>query len=432
MAKRNHLSISSKISYALSGYMGRLIATKEIKDTILSFFFSREYKEVAICNVSSLANALIPFLTQNNIKVKYLIDNSEIDNYLGCRVYRKYRWNIPGVDAIIVLPPDKAKHRNTIVRKTIEELDKYISCPIYSVFDLFKPYAPIKNIKKNYMFYRDLDPKYYAQELCAWFKKCTGKDLDLANPKTYNEKLQWLKLYDNSKLKTTLADKYAVREWITEKIGGQYLIPLLGVFDTPDEIDWDKLPKEFVIKCNHGSGMNIVVKDKKRFNKTEAIEQLSIWASQNYAFRHGACLELNYKSITPKIIIEEKIENEGYDDLFDYKFDCFSGKPEYVQVMVDRFRGGTKIATYNNKWERQPFAYPYQLTDKTIDKPDNLDLMFDLAQTLSNGFKFVRVDFYRLNDGTLYFGEMTFYPFGGVGKWYGKDMDKEFGDLLNI
>ena len=432
MAKPNHLSVSSKISYVLFGYLGKLIATKKIKDTLLSFFFSREYKEIALCNISALAKALIPFLIQNNIKVKYIIDNSVKDNFLGCRAYRKNRWDIPSVDAIIVLPPNKTKHRNTIIRKTIEELDKYASCPIYSVFDLFKPSAPIKNIKKNYMFYRDLDPQYYAQELCAWFIKRTGKEFDLDHPRTFNEKMQWLKLNDNLDLKTKLSDKYAVRDWIKEKIGDKYLIPLLGVYESPYEIDYEALPNEFVIKCNHGSGMNIVVNDKTTLDKETAANKLGMWLSQNYAFRHGAGLELNYKNIKPKIIIEKKMVNEGHDELFDYKFWCFNGSAKYVQFVLDRFHGGVKHIVYDMNWNKQPFAYNHSMTDKTIAKPDNLELMIELAQKLSAGFKFVRVDFYRLNDGTVYFGEMTFYPEIGIGKWYGKDMDNEFGDLLAI
>ena len=430
MAKPNHLSVPSKISYALSNYMGRLIATKEIKDTLLSFFFSREYKEIAICNISGLAKALIPFLTQNNIKVKYLIDNSDKDNYLGCKIYRKNRWNIPGVDTIIVLPPDKAKHRNTIIRKTIEELDKYVSCPIYSVFDLFKPSATIKNIKKNYMFYRDLDPQYYAKELCAWFKKRTGTDLNLDHPRTFSEKIQWLKLYDNIEIKTKLADKYAVREWIKDKIGEQYLIPLIGVYDTPDDINWDTLPDEFVIKCNHGSGMNIVVKNKNEINIGEVSERLKMWMTQNYAFRHGAGLEINYRNIIPKIIIEKKIENEGYDDLFDYKFYCFNGNALFIKFYLDRYHGGPKIAFYTKDWIKQGFTDDYPITSMDIERPSNLPEMIKLAERLAQGFKFVRVDFYRLNDGKLLFGEMTFYPMLGIYKWNDKNLDKVFGDLL--
>lgn len=282
------------------------------------------------------------------------------------------------------------------------------------------------------MFYRDLDPQYYAQELCSWFKKHTGKDLDLDHPRTFNEKIQWLKLNDNLDLKTKLSDKYTVKEWVKDKVGNEYLIPTLGIYDNPEDIKYDSLPNEFVIKCNHGSGMNIIVKDKAAIDKEDVSEKLSIWLSQNYAFRHGAGLELNYKNIKPKIVIEKKMENEGSDDLFDYKLYCFNGKVQFIQFMLDRFHGGAKIATYNTKWERQPFAYNHPMTDKTIAKPDNLELMIELAQKLSAGFKFVRVDFYRLNNGTVLFGEMTFYPEIGIGKWYGENKDELLGEMLKL
>lgn len=433
MAKANHLSITSKISYALSNYLGRMVATKSIRENILSFFYSREYKEVALCNILPITKALYSFLTQNNIKIKYIISDSVMGGGipLDCKVYKPNRWNIPSVDAIIVLPHPDTQHSVPNIRSTIKELDKYISCPIYSVFDLFKKSTLIKPIKKNYMFYRELDPKYYAQELSAWYKQRTGEELNLIHPKTFGDKIQWLKLYDNSELKTKLADKYAVREWVKKKIGESYLIPLLGVYDKPEDINYDLLPNEFVIKCNHGSGMNIVVKDKSTLDKTETEEKLNLWLSQNYAFRHGAGFELNYKNIPPKILIEKKINQEGYDDLIDYKILCFNGKPKFFQVIINRSTD-MKLAFYDTNWVKYGFTYDYPVMKEILDKPDNLASMIDIAEKLCEGIKYVRVDLYRLQDGTIYFGEMTFYPALGLHKWNDKSMDKVFADMLSL
>ena len=431
MAKPNHLSVPSKISYALSSYMGRLIATKEIKDNLLSFFFSREYMEIALCNISGFTIPLAIFLIQNNIKVSYIIDSAKGGgNSFDIQIYKPDRWDIPSVDAIIVLPHNKEKHRKTYIRKTIEKLDKYISCPIYSVFDLFIESAPIKTIKKNYIFYRDLDPKYYAQELSAWYKRQKGRELNLENPITFSEKMQWLKLYDNIEIKTKLSDKYAVREWIKGKIGESYLIPLLGTYDKPEEINYDSLPNEFVIKCNHGSGMNIVVKDKDALDKQEIAEKLNIWISQNYAFRHGAGLELNYKNIIPKIIIEKKLENKSNEGMINYRFWCFNGSVKFIQYHTDQYFTENRCEFFSLSWEKLGFAYNHPLIEANVERPVNLETMISVAKTLCAELKFVRVDLYCLNDGIIYFSEMTFYPALGVGKWVGKDMDEEFGKYI--
>ena len=201
------------------------------------------------------------------------------------------------------------------------------------------------------------------------------------------------------------------------------------MYDSPDEIDYDKLPDQFVIKCNHGCGWNIIVKDKNSLDKIAVKNKLNTWLKTTYGVTG---FELQYANIQPKIIIEKKIENEGYDDLFDYKIYCFGGKPLYIQFVSDRFHGGAKLAVYNRQWEKQPFAYGHPMTDKDIEKPDNLELMLHLAEELSAGFRFVRVDLYRLNDGTIYFGEMTYTPIGGTARWHGVDMGIQFGDLIKL
>ena len=171
--------------------------------------------------------------------------------------------------------------------------------------------ATNKNLRKDYDYYRSLDPSQYEEELKDWYKRRTKKELDLENPKTFNEKIQWLKLYDSTPIKTKLADKYLVREWVKEKIGEEYLVPLLGVWDKFDDIDFDKLPDKFVLKCNHGCGWNLIVTDKSKIDKVEAKKKFDKWMNTNFAFCNG--LELHYKNIQPKIIAEEYLENNGGD-----------------------------------------------------------------------------------------------------------------------
>ena len=274
---------------------------------------------------------------------------------------------------------------------------------------------------------KDIENK--ALQLRRWYQKVHHKSLNLNNPKTYNEKMQWLKLYGSTPLRTLLADKYLVRNWVKERIGEQYLIPLLGVYDSFDEIDFEKLPKQFVIKCNHGCGYNIIVRDKSKLDLQEVKEKLNKWIKDDFS-THS--FELHYRDIKRKIIIEKFIENEGTDDLYDYKFWCFNGKLEYIQFLSERNLDGLKMAFYDKNWIKQKFVYSHPLDKKTIEKPNNLNLMIDLAEKLSKDFPHARVDFYRLNDGTIYFGEITFTSASGTCEWNDEAINKYFGRLIKL
>ena len=282
--------------------------------------------------------------------------------------------------------------------------------------------------KIDYNFLRCLPPERYPEILKRWFKEKTKQDLNLDNPKTFNEKTQWLKLYDNTDLKTRLADKYLVRDWIKEKIGDEYLIPLLGVWDNFDDIDFDHLPKSFVLKTNHGCGFNIIVKDKSKFDVADAKKKINKWLKTNFALCNG--LELQYGDIKPKIIAETYLEN-GNDDLYDYKVFCFNGKPNCVMYLSER-RIGLKMAFYDLKWNKLPFVYSYPMNKENIQKPEKLDLMIQLAEKLARDFAFVRVDFYVLNDGSIKFGEMTFSSASGHCTWNPQTQNDKFGALLTL
>ena len=281
----------------------------------------------------------------------------------------------------------------------------------------------------RYELCKYMHPDMYPVYLKDWYKKTTGETLNLENPQRFNEKIQWLKLYDSTPLKTRLADKYLVRDWVKEKIGEEYLIPLLGVWDNFDEIDFDKLPNQFVLKCNHGCGYNIIVHDKLKFNKEDARRKINNWMNEDFAFRCG--LELHYSAIPRKIIAEKYIENSG-NDLYDYKFWCFDGKVKYIQFLSERNTNGLKMAFYDKNWEKQDFVYSYPLNSKNIPRPENLEIMVYLAEKLAEGFNHVRVDFYRLEDSKVYFGEMTFTSCSGVCKWIPETMDMEFGQLIEL
>ncbi|MBR1601006.1 MAG: glycosyltransferase, partial [Alphaproteobacteria bacterium] len=269
----------------------------------------------------------------------------------------------------------------------------------------------------------------YREELEHWYERLHHKKLNLNNPKTFNEKIQWLKLYASTPIKTRLADKYLVRDWVKETIGEKYLIPLLGVYDSFDEINFDGLQNQFVIKCNHGSGYNIIVKDKSQIDKDEIRSKLTRWMNENFAFRVGT--ELQYKNMQPKIIIEQMIKNEKAEDLNDYKFYCFNGVVKYVQVISERINGTHKVSFYDMNWKKQPW-WDNVFYEGKVEKPKKIDEMVMLAEKMCQGFCFVRVDLYYLDTNEIYFGEMTFSPSSGGMRWSSEAINLRLGEMINL
>ena len=289
-----------------------------------------------------------------------------------------------------------------------------------------KSVSQVNGSVEDYDYYAQLSPQAYASELQEWFWDVMGKKLDLDNPRTYNEKIQWLKLYDSTPLKTRLADKYLVRDWVKEKIGEEYLVPLLGVWDSFDEIDFDALPQSFVLKANHGCGWNLIVKDKRLLDREDARRKFQTWMKLNFAYRNG--LELHYMNIRPRIIAEAYLEND-HDDLNDYKVFCFGGKAQHIMYLTDR-KTGMKMAFYDLEWNKQNFVYNYPINDQEIPRPQRLEELIAVSEKLAEGFAHARVDFYILNDGTLKFGEITFTSASGVCKWNPPEQDRIYGDMI--
>lgn len=257
-----------------------------------------------------------------------------------------------------------------------------------------------------------------------------GKKLDLDDPKTYNEKLQWLKLYDHNSIYTDLVDKYKVRSFVEKKIGKEYLIPLLGVWDTPDEIAFDTLPDQFVLKCNHDTGSIIVCHDKKSFDIDDARNRLSkCLANGTYWYTR----EWPYKNVRPCIIAEKYMEDDTYHDLRDYKFFCFDGVPKAMFIATDRLNPDkpTAFDFFDMEFNHLPIKQGHPNANSIPDKPINFEKMKELAKVLSEGFPHVRVDFYEINE-KVYFGELTFYHFGGVEPFIPESWDLVFGSWLKI
>ena len=242
------------------------------------------------------------------------------------------------------------------------------------------------------------------------FLQMTSKQLNIDNPQTFNEKIQWYKLYYKNPLMTKVADKIQLRDYVKQIIGKQYLIKSLGIYNTPKEIDFNNLPNQFVIKVNWGSGQNIIVKNKKQLDIPQTIAQLEQWikpeSNHYYDF-----FEWCYKDMKPQIIIEEYIQQLN-NDLYDYKFLCYNGKVNKLFVVSDRFKN-KYFDFYDNDWNHLPFERLYHNSPKGITKPQNLKEMISIAEKLSKPFPFVRVDLYSIQN-QIYIGELTFYPGNGV------------------
>ncbi|HHV50877.1 MAG TPA: glycosyl transferase [Clostridiales bacterium] len=260
-----------------------------------------------------------------------------------------------------------------------------------------------------------------------FYKKASGKPINLSNPQTFNEKLMWLKLntYYNNPLVTQCADKYRVREYV-EKCGcPEILNDLIGVWDSVDEIGWDSLPDKFAIKCNHGCKYNIICDDKSKLDINDTKDKLRKWMKEDY-WRKRA--EVNYKFIPKKIICEKYLDTEAGFLPIDYKIYCFHGEPKLVLVCSNR-TSKLKLDFYDLDWNL--LDYGAEPGDTTIQKPESFPLMIEYSRKLAGDFPFVRIDFYEYQ-GKPIFGEMTFSPAACVAKYYNETGQVELGKMLDL
>lgn len=260
--------------------------------------------------------------------------------------------------------------------------------------------------------------------------RTTGKWIDLKNPKDFNEKLQWLKLNEDAVLKAKCSDKYEIYNYIKENYDSSILNNLIAVYDSTDEIDWDSLPDKYVIKCTHGSGYNIVVKDKNKLDKDFAVKQINNWLKEKFGKRF---LELHYDLIKPRIIVEEFIENKEGELPLDYKIFCFNGTAKLVLVCSERTdrEESIRLDFFDLDWNRLNIGSKEYESSKEILKPSCFSEMVIHAEALSKPFTFVRVDFYD-KDGEPLFGELTFTPTANMDTEYNNYGLSYLGGLLDI
>lgn len=256
----------------------------------------------------------------------------------------------------------------------------------------------------------------------------TGYKLNLKNPQTFNEKLQWLKLNNRKPEMVKMVDKVAAKEYVASIIGEEYIIPTLGVYNSVDEIDFDKLPNQFVLKCTHDSGGIVICSDKSKLDIEAAKAKLRRGLKVNYYYQNR---EWPYKQVKPRIIAEQYMIDETGWQLKDYKIFCFNGEPKFIEVDYDRYVGH-KLNVYDLNWEFIDF-YMTSPNDKDveIEKPKNLDKMLNFARKLAQEETFVRVDFYSIVD-KIYFGEITYTPGSGMIDFHPKEWDEKLGKMLQL
>ena len=257
-----------------------------------------------------------------------------------------------------------------------------------------------------------------------------GHFCNLQTPRTYNEKLQWLKLYNRKPEYTQMVDKYEAKKYVANIIGEEYIIPTLGVWDRFEDIDFDTLPNRFVLKCTHDSGGLVICRDKSKLDISEARKIINKSLNRNYYYMHR---EWPYKNVRPQIIAEKYMEDESGYELKDYKWFCFDGVPKALYIAKDRGVEGeeTKFDFYDEEFNHLPFTNGHPNSTHCRLKPQGFEKMKELAAILSQGIPHLRVDFYDIN-GRIYFGELTFYHWSGMVPFEPEEWDYKFGEWIKL
>lgn len=293
------------------------------------------------------------------------------------------------------------------------------------------PYYAVRRIYHRYL--QRYNPRKYAKIL---HRRSCGRELDLEHPRDLNEKINWMKFNTDTTRWSELADKYRVREYVSECGLDDFLVRLYGVWDTADEIDFSKLPESFVLKTTNGSGTNLIVANKKELDIPAVRKTLNQWVKRPYGIRS---VEPHYLSIPPRIIAEELLDVNKQSivtkSLIDYKIWCFDGKPAYILVCSNRTQKEIELSVFDLDWKYHPeksvFTSHYKESTDLIPRPETLDEMLRAARLLSAGFPQVRVDFYEVGKKS-YFGEMTFTSLGGYMNYFTKEFLTELGDYTKL
>lgn len=294
----------------------------------------------------------------------------------------------------------------------IKKIMHYIKCPKEIIIYLMNKGA-----------FKNMDDEKYIK---LKYKLIMGEKLNLDNPKKLSEKLQWLKLYDRKDIYTQMVDKYESKKFLRTVIDEKYIIPTYGVYNSFDEIDFDKLPKEFIMKCTHDSGGAFMCNDKEKFDKDIAKKTINKFLKRKYFYIHR---EWPYKNVKPRIIIEKYLKNKDNTDLIEYNWFCFNGEPKFLMACY----GDRATARYNDYYDidfkKLDFRCVYNTCEQPMQKPEIFDEMLELCKKISKNVPSLRVDFYEV-DGKIYIGELTFFHWAGYTKFEPREWDLKLGKLL--
>ncbi len=298
----------------------------------------------------------------------------------------------------------------------MQSIVEYIKDP-YQIFEVMRSHG-ITNVIPDKMY------------LNIIFRRLFRKNINWSNPQSYNEKIQWLKIYNRKPLYSVLVDKYEVKKYVANKIGDEYIIPTLGIWDRFDDIDFENLPDQFVLKCTHDSGGIVICRDKRKFDVQKAREVICRSLSKNYYYRGR---EWPYKNVKPRIIAEQYMEDQKTGELRDYKFFVFDGKVKALYIASQRQSESeeTKFDFFDEEFNHLDFTNGHPNATNVIEKPVCFDKMKELASVLSSGILHVRVDFYEVN-GKVLFGEFTFFHMGGFMPFKPNKWDYTFGEWLKL
>ncbi len=373
---------------------------------------AQEAEGVVIVGAGHRGKDMFTYLKNNGIVVKSFFDNNTL---IGT-----------GINNIEVLKPHKIEENGILYIIAVESVEMCNELHAQLIKLGVEDNDIVAYYRQNYDFLKNLDKKYYKEAIDNMYYDYFGRKMDWENPSTYNEIINWEKLNIRDERRTRLADKLLVKDWVREQIGEKYITKLYGSWNDAEDIDFNALPNQFVLKLNNGSGRNIVVKDKNLIDRTKVCRQLNEWKNFNFAYK---ALELHYRDINPKIICEEYLDGVA-DNVYDYNIYCFQGEPMYIWCIKGSHKPDCKASFYNKDWKMMPFVYRYPKDNIVAPKPEKLEEMLNLCRILSKGFKHVRVDWYNLPDGRVLFGEMTFSTCAGLRRFEPEEYDNIFANLI--
>ena len=375
----------------------------------------KEKQKVVIVGAGIQGQYVLAHLRKNGIEPDAFFDN-KLEAGLSVEGVEVLRPVNLGVDCLYILSVKAESNIQALYEQLLLEDIPYENIVV-------QEYYP-----RTYEFRSKLQESEYKKVIDLEYYERFHKLMDWDSPCTYNERINWEKVFVRDVRKTQLADKVLVREWIEEKIGRQYLNDIYGVWEKAEDIDFEQLPEQFVLKMNNGSVRNIIVTDKEAMDKTEICRQLNEWRNINFGHLY---LEEQYRGIKPKILCEKYLAGLA-EEFYDYDIFCFHGEPKYIQCISGCHRETAKAAFYDANWNKQSFTQAYVYDEEFAPRPESLEKMLELTRILAQDFEHVRVDWFEYPDSQegFLFSEMTFSTWAGYQKFIPEEYDLIFGKMI--